>query len=108
MSLRLRDARLSDLDAIMAIEHAVFPVDAWPAETMRGELESAYGRYVVAVDVGSSSDSDATTIVGYAGLRVVGEQGDIQTIAVRPGSRRLGIGRAMLLKLLAEAKRRRA
>lgn len=108
MSLRLRHAHLDDLDAIMSIEHAVFLADAWPAETMRAELDSAYGRYVVATDADIGTSTNTATIIGYAGLRVVGEQGDIQTIAVRPGSRRLGIGRAMLLELLAEAKRRRA
>ncbi|HWL02864.1 MAG TPA: ribosomal protein S18-alanine N-acetyltransferase [Microbacteriaceae bacterium] len=100
MAFSLRDAVPADLDAIMSIEHSVFPVDAWPAATMGAELGSAHGRYVVAID-------DAGEIVGYAGLRAVGEQGDIQTIAVRPESRRLGIARAMLLELLAEARRRR-
>jgi len=101
MAFSLRDATLDDLDAILAIEHAVFPADAWPAATMRGELESTHGRYLVATD-------DAGAILGYAGLRVAGDQGDIQTIAVRPAARRLGIGRALLVELLAEARRRRA
>jgi len=100
MTFSLRDATPADLDAIMAIERAVFPADAWPAETMVAELGSSHGRYVVAVD-------DAG-VVGYAGLRVVGDQGDIQTIAVTPTARRRGIARAMLVELLGEARRRRA
>lgn len=100
MAFSLRDAVPADLDAIMRIEHSVFPADAWPAATMSAELGSVHGRYLVAID-------DAGEIVGYAGLRAVGEQADIQTIAVRPDARRLGIARAMLLELLAEARRRR-
>jgi len=101
MTASIRDATPDDLDVIMSIEHEVFPADAWPAETMRSELGGAHGRYLVALDDGGG-------VVGYAGLRVVGGQGDIQTIAVEPGSRRLGIARAMLLELLGEASRRRA
>jgi len=101
MAFSIRDATPADLDAIMTIEHAVFPADAWPAETMRSELASRHGRYLVALD-------GENAIVGYAGLRVVGDQGDIQTIAVAPAARRLGIARAMLGELLGEADRRRA
>ncbi len=96
----LRTATTNDLGAVMAIEQETFPVDAWPEELVRSELASRHGRYLVAVVEG--------TIVGYAGLRVVGDQGDIQTIAVDAEHRRDGIGRAMLVELLAEAKRRRA
>lgn len=101
MTFSIRDATLADLDAIMAIERAVFPIDAWPEEAMRAELGTRHGRYLAAID-------DAGTLVGYAGLRVVGDQGDIQTIAVVPTSRRLGIARTMMVELLSEARRRRA
>jgi len=96
----IRTATLDDLGPMMAIELDTFPVDAWPEDLVRSEIGSRHGRYVVAVIDGA--------IVGYAGLRVVGDQGDIQTIAVGAAHRRSGIGRGMLVELLAEAKRRRA
>lgn len=97
----IRDATPDDLDAIMALEHATFPDDAWPEATMRAELRQAAGRYLVAL-------APDGALAGYAGLRVAGDQGDIQTIAVAPAHRRRGIARAMLLRLLEEARRRRA
>ncbi len=100
----LRAATVEDLAAIMAIERDVFPLDAWPEHLMRSELEAAVSHYLVAVDEAAADGS----IAGYAGLRVVGDQGDIQTIAVATAMRRQGIARAMLTRLLAEAHRRRA
>jgi len=100
MSVIARDATPDDLAAIMGIERSVFPADAWPEELMAVELGAAHSRYLVATDGGA--------VVAYAGLRVVGDQGDIQTIAVAPSHRRQGIARALLLELLVEAGRRRA
>jgi len=99
----LRRAQAADLDAIMAIEHATFPADAWSASSMRAELAGAHGYYLVAV-----GDGDA--IEGYAGLLAPAGagQGDIQTIAVAEAARGRGTGRALLEALLAEAGRRGA
>ena len=63
-----RDARTArdhrdDLDAIMALERASFPTDAWSDAMMREELASPHGWYVV--------DDEAGRLVGYAGLRAV-------------------------------------
>src|SRR5690606_15384613 len=68
----------------------------WSADMMAAELAAPFGRYLVATDV-------ANEVIGYAGVRVVGAQSDVQTLAVAPAHRRQGIGRAMLLALLAEA-----
>lgn len=96
---RIRSADASDLDAIMAIEHASFGASAWDRETMRAEIGSEWGRYILA------EDADGATL-GYAGLRAVGVEGDVQTIAVDADARGRGIGRALLAELLAEAQRR--
>ncbi|WP_407922504.1 ribosomal protein S18-alanine N-acetyltransferase [Agrococcus carbonis] len=96
---RIRTATASDLDAIMAIEHASFGASAWERATMQAEVASEWGRYVLAED-------EAGRAVGYAGLRAVGVEGDVQTIAVDAGARGRGIGRALLAELLAEAARR--
>ncbi|MEI5604077.1 hypothetical protein WB307_47570, partial [Streptomyces brasiliscabiei] len=58
-----RTATLDDLDAIMALEHASFPTDAWSPAMMREELASPHGWYVVVEEAGR--------LVGYAGLRAV-------------------------------------
>ena len=98
-TFRIRTADASDLDAIMTIERASFAASAWERDTMRAEVGSEWGRYIVA----EAADGSA---LGYAGLRAVGVEGDVQTIAVAAEARGRGVGRALLAELLAEAERR--
>ena len=97
--IRIRTAGEADLDAVMALEQAAFPASAWERATMQAEIASEWGRYIIAVD----GDGQA---LGYAGLRAVCVEGDVQTIAVAEAARGRGIGRALLTELLAEAERR--
>src|SRR6478735_8250385 len=96
-----RVASLEDLDAIMALERASFPSDAWSDAMMREELASPHGWYVVVEEAGR--------LIGYAGLRAPrgGKDADIQTIAIAESARGRGRGRAILEALLAEASVRR-
>lgn len=98
--MSVRPAVAGDLDAIMALERASFPTDAWSDAMMRAELASPHGWYVV--------DEVAGRIAGYAGLRAVrgAKDADIQTIAIAEASRGRGRGRALLRELLDEADRR--
>ncbi|HVX06461.1 ribosomal protein S18-alanine N-acetyltransferase [Humibacter sp.] len=95
----IRRATADDLDAIMAIETSVFVTDAWSPELMRSELEAPHSFYLVAERDGE--------VVGYSGLRAVvsAADADIQTIAVAPEARRLGLGRALMNEMIAEATR---
>ncbi|MGW4409933.1 ribosomal protein S18-alanine N-acetyltransferase [Nonomuraea sp. NPDC004702] len=92
----------ADLPAVMAIERATFPLDAWSEGMMRGELADMprSRHYVVAL-----ADDE---IVGYSGIAVASDQADVQTIAVLEKHQGTGIGSAMLTELLAEARRRGA
>ncbi|MEV1168046.1 ribosomal protein S18-alanine N-acetyltransferase [Nonomuraea sp. NPDC049784] len=92
----------ADLPAVMAIEQATFPLDAWSEGMMRGELADVpRSRHYVVVLVDDK-------IVAYAGLAAAADQADVQTIAVLEQYRGTGIGGAMLTELLAEAQRRGA
>jgi ribosomal-protein-alanine acetyltransferase len=105
MTWQLRRASEADLDAVMAIETPVFGSDAWPRSAMASELRSAHTYYLVAHRV---ETPDA--IEGYAGLLAPAGsgQGDIQTIAVAESGRRMGLGRILMLTLIAEARDRGA
>lgn len=102
MTPALRVASAADLDAIMALEEATFPTDAWTRDAMAAELAGPHGHYLVA--------EDGDRVIGYAGLlapRGAG-QADIQTVAVAAEARRRGVGRALVSALLEEAARRAA
>jgi ribosomal-protein-alanine acetyltransferase len=103
MTWELRRASVDDLDALVALEHATFPSDAWSRNLMREELTGPHRYYLVAV----ASDG---RIEGYAGLLAPQGAGeaDIQTIAVAEAVRRRGLGRVLVQTLLAEARRRGA
>ncbi|MBI5161135.1 MAG: ribosomal protein S18-alanine N-acetyltransferase [Micrococcales bacterium] len=89
----------------MALERATFPDDAWSEATMREELGSHRGGYLIAEDPERPDE-----VAGYGGLAAHPGSGtaDIQTLAVAPWARRRGLGRAILRALLAEAEARGA
>lgn len=99
--MSVRAATPADLDAIMALERASFPTDAWSETLMREELASPHGRYF-ALEV-------AGQLVGYAGLRAPAgsKDADVQTIAIAAEARGRGYGRTLLRALLDEAAARR-
>ena len=105
MTWQLRAATADDLGAIMAIENAVFPDDAWSPDTMLAELRDRNGYYLVAFPPEHPERIDA-----YAGLRAPRRlpQADIQTIAVVEDARRHGLGRVLMLRMIDEARDRGA
>ena len=100
--MNLRTATADDLGAIMALERASFPTDAWSETLMAAELSSPHGRYVVDVEAGR--------LAGYGGVRAVqgAADADIQTIAIAEHARGTGRGRALRHALLAAARERGA
>src|SRR5690606_37726948 len=92
---RIRRADLGDLDAIMDLEKATFPADAWSRAVMEAELSSPHAYYLVAT-------GDDGALDAYAGLLAPrgGGEGDIQTIAVAPRARGRGLGRALMNALI--------
>ena len=97
-----RLATVADLGAIMALERASFPSDAWSEAMMRAELESTHNHYLVVETAGR--------VVGYGGVRAVrgSSDADIQTIAIDAAARGRGQGRALLRELLTAAQERGA
>ncbi len=97
MTVTIRQLRDSDLGEVLAIERKVFPEDAWTEEMFASELTQPVTRYYIVAEADG-------TVAGYAGLSAVaGDQGDVQTIAVRADRQGEGIGTALLADLIAAA-----
>lgn len=85
----IRNAQLSDVPAIAAIEQACFGVTAWSENLVRDEVSSQ--RHVVLM----SGDGAA-----YGAVSVAGEDSDLDRIAVLPDSRGMGLARGLLEALV--------
>lgn len=83
----LRDCTFGDLESVVAIERASFP-DPYPLLEFAAWLSISAARFVVAC-VGDE-------LVGYAIARRGPREGEIISIAVAPGARRTGVGRALM------------
>lgn len=99
MTRYLRHASSADLSAIMRIENETFGPDAWSHVTMFTEIDSEHNYYLVAED-------PEARIIGYAGLFTPASAGtaDVQTVAVTASHQGRGVGRNLMIKLLAEAR----
>lgn len=86
------------LEQVLALERESFPGSSWTAEQLWSELaQVSRGRHYV---VACTPDG---AVCGYAGLAVTGDSADIMTVAVAPGLRRRGLGRALVVDLLEHA-----
>jgi len=83
-----------DLPAVLEIERASFP-SAWSEESYLRELRNPSSHYLVARLEGD--------IIGYAGMWVVADEAHVSTIAVHAERRRGGLGKRLMLSLMARA-----
>jgi [ribosomal protein S18]-alanine N-acetyltransferase len=97
----LRDMRWWDLDAVLALEHDLFPEDAWSRGMFWSELADA--RHPAATRTYLVAEDAAGRITGYAGLAAVGGTGDVQTIATARDQWGTGLGARLLTALLRAA-----
>ncbi|USY23484.1 ribosomal protein S18-alanine N-acetyltransferase [Nocardiopsis exhalans] len=95
-----------DVPAVLELERALFPLDAWSEGMLRDELAETATRHYVVAEATEPGSGAGGPIVGYAGLRFVPPEGDVQTMAVAETAWGRGIGRALLTELLAQAEAR--
>lgn len=94
--IEIRLAEPEDIFSIYEISTLSFPI-SWSITSIKAELNSnVNSRYVVAVE--------NDTIVGFAGLWVIVDEGHITNIAVHPDFRRKGIGVLLMNNLLSISK----
>ncbi|WP_117215357.1 ribosomal protein S18-alanine N-acetyltransferase [Allorhizocola rhizosphaerae] len=95
--MKIERLRWWQIEDLLPIEKEVFGAEAWTAPMFWNELANGH-HYLVATD-------DNGAILGYAGLAVGKGEAWINNIAVRRESQRRGVGRALLERLLDEARR---
>ena len=115
-----------DIPTVHAIEQVLFPVDPWTVDMFWSELAGVPAtREVIVAECQSGSQNENesllspaqqkatnqqstehSVIAGYASLRIVGEEADINTIAVAPEYQSCGLGRTMYRYLETIAKDR--
>ncbi len=99
--LRVRPAVRSDLSEVVSIEAVSFS-DPWSEESFRTSLELDRVRFLVAEDEGSSWGS-AARLHGYVIALLMGDEGEIVDLAVRPSERCRGVGGRLLDQVTAAA-----
>lgn len=88
---QIRPARQADIAALGRIERACF-ADPWTERSLGEAIRSGQGISLVAVD--------GEEVAGYLLATHAGGSGEILNLAVAPGGRRQGVGRALLDRAL--------
>jgi len=93
-TLTVSPMRRRHLPDVLAIEAQVYP-RPWSSRLFEDELERS-GRVYLVARLGP-------TVVGYAGLLMIADDGHVATIAVDPAWHRHGIARSLLVELVRQA-----
>ena len=92
-SLQIRRAQLEDLVEVLRIEGAVPEAPHWGESVYRDILLQEPGE--IKLNRALFVAGDGKRIVGFAVAAVVADQAELESIAVDPARRRLGVGRAL-------------
>ena len=86
----------ADLPSVMEIEAVSFP-NPWHESTFRGEIQHRPISFPLVVEHGALN-----SVIGYIVFWVIGEEAQINNIAVHPDFRRLGVGERVLRQVIAQ------
>ena len=87
-NVRIVPMTSAHLDEVADLERVCFSTP-WSRNMLAEELDNACSAFLVALD-------DDGSVVGYAGLLVIADEGYITNVAVRPESRRGGVAGQLL------------
>ena len=99
--VQIRRAVRGDLAAMLRIERASFS-DPWTEETLATALFLERMLVLVADETGEAPEDGAPRLVGYVVALIVAPDAEIADLAVAPGGRRRGVGRALLARVMDE------
>ncbi len=94
--VRIRSSSLEDLTSILKIQNEAFPGGGWTASDYVRLAQGSEGLLIIA----ELGEVMPWQVVGFAALRQAYDQAELLSLAVAPGYRRLGIGRALLREVL--------
>ena len=92
MTYRIVPMTAAYLPQVAALERRCFPADPWSEELFRDALDNPHTAILLA-------EGKDGTVLGYAVLSVVLDEGNLDNIAVDPDARRQGIADALLSAL---------
>lgn len=87
----IRRMEAGDVSAVASLERICFHTP-WSEELLRSGLDSRLDRYLVLEEEG--------TVVAYCAIRLIGDEGEIQRIAVLPERRGKGYARKLMDEML--------
>lgn len=93
MDLIIRQAEEKDIKPMAEMDVLCFSAP-WSEESFRNEIEENRLAFYIVAEISGS-------MVGYAGLWCIVDEGHITNVAVHPAYRRKGIGEALISVLLA-------
>jgi [ribosomal protein S18]-alanine N-acetyltransferase len=96
----VRTARMSDIDAVHALERTCFS-DPWSRQSLEHELDRATSFFVVAV---SAAVDAPEVVVGYAIAHAAADEAELANVAVSPAQRGQGLGAMMVRGLLDQVR----
>ena len=103
MEISLADADIADLEAVMRVMNDSFDQrfgEAWTGPQCAGLLPMP--------GVWLTLARDARGVIGFALARAVGGEAELLLLAVRRGAQRHGVGKLLLERFTADAKKRGA
>jgi len=98
----LRRMEERDLPSVLAIENLSFP-NPWHESTFRGEIQNVPISFPLVI-----IHATLHTVIGYIVFWLIGEEVQINNIAVHPDFRRLGVGEQALRQVIEQVRWRGA
>ena len=95
--MKIREMQIDDLDQVVEIENACFAVP-W--------TETGFFSFLIREDALFLVAEEKGMILGFCGVLMVLDEGDITNVAVNPEHRRSGIGSQLVESLIRETEAR--